>query len=539
MTGFGAFPLPEALHASLKNMRFTSPTPIQAEAVPIALEGHDILGSAATGTGKTAAFAIPLVAHLIENRESLALVLAPTRELAGQVAQVIRQLLGEKSPIRSVLLIGGDSMEKQLHQLRSRPRVIIGTPGRINDHLARGTLKLQQADFLVLDETDRMLDMGFGVQLERIVKHLPKERQTLMFSATLPAEIVRMAEKYLCDPVRIAVDVANAPAKAIQQEIIHTTEANKYTDLLKQLETRDGSVIIFVKTKFATERLAKRLCEASHEATAIHGDLRQNKRDRVIHAFRQKRYRIMVATDIAARGLDIPHIEHVINFDLPQCPEDYIHRIGRTARGGASGSAVSLIAPADGKRWREIAKLMNPNAGGKDKTPINNNDRPNRKPYSKKPFEGDKFRRDEQGASAGYARPRKPFSDGQPRRRDEDGSEGGSRPRRSFEGDKARREEQGAAEYARPRKPFSGGRPRRDEDGGNNGGPSRPKKPFEGDKTRRGEQGGKPTFAKSGKPFSGDKPKHRGERSDANPSSTPKPFHAKKRPFGDKRRTAA
>ncbi|AZL16467.1 DEAD/DEAH box helicase [Rickettsiales endosymbiont of Stachyamoeba lipophora] len=342
-------------------MNFTTPTPIQSEAIPVALEGKDILGSAQTGTGKTGAFAIPLVARMLGNERETALVLTPTRELAVQVMSTIQLLLGRSSSIKTALLIGGEPMPKQFQQLKGNPRVIVGTPGRINDHLRRGSVKLNNTKFLVLDETDRMLDMGFGIQLEDIAQHLPTERQTLMFSATLPHNIVRLSDKYLNNPVRIAIGSTTLPSAQIKQEIIHTTEGNKYDQLLDQLEQREGSIIIFVKTKRGAEKLTEKLCDEGYDADTIHGDLRQGKREKVLRGFHNKKYRILIATDIAARGLDVPHIEHVINYDLPQCPEDYIHRIGRTGRAGAEGSALCLITPADRGKWRDIDRLMNPN----------------------------------------------------------------------------------------------------------------------------------------------------------------------------------
>lgn len=364
MENFTTLNLPQTLMQSLERMKFTTPTPIQAQAIPLALEGKDILGSAQTGTGKTAAFGIPMVARLLGSPRGSALVLLPTRELAVQVLDAIQQMLGGKgSAIKTALLIGGESMPKQIQQLRARPRVVVGTPGRINDHLGRGTLMLHDTNFLVLDETDRMLDMGFSIQLDKIAKFLTApQRQTLMFSATLPENIIKLSQKYLTNPVRISVGSTTTPLAKITQEIIHTTDAEKYDKLTAQLDARTGSIIIFVKTKHGADRLAAKLNRQKYSADAIHGDLRQSKRDRVISAFRNREHRIMVATDIAARGLDIPHIEHVINYDLPQCPEDYIHRIGRTARAGAEGASVCLITPADGIKWRAITRLMNPGA---------------------------------------------------------------------------------------------------------------------------------------------------------------------------------
>lgn len=365
MNNFEKLGLPESMMAALNNINFINPTPIQEQAIPVAMQGHDILGSAQTGTGKTGAFAIPMISHLLENPLSTALILLPTRELAQQVLEAANKMLGTGHKIFSALLIGGDSMIKQLQQLKRNPRIIVGTPGRINDHLRQRTLKLTNTDFLVLDETDRMLDMGFGIQLEQIAKYLPCKRQTLMFSATLPANIVTLSRKYLTDPVRIACGSTTAVAANIRQELVKTTESEKYGELMNQLKTREGSVLIFVKTKYGAERLAQKLVKENQTADAIHGDLRQSRREKVIANFRDQKYRILVATDIAARGLDIPHIENVINYDLPQCPEDYIHRIGRTARAGASGMAINLLTAKDAPRWKEIHKLMNPS--NKDK----------------------------------------------------------------------------------------------------------------------------------------------------------------------------
>jgi superfamily II DNA/RNA helicase len=283
------------------------------------------------------------------------------------------------------LLIGGEPMSKQFHQLKNRPRLIVGTPGRINDHLKRGTLRLNDTCFLVLDETDRMLDMGFGVQLDAINAHLTAPRQTLMFSATMPKNIQKLSAKYLKDPIRIQMGSTEAPAANVTQEHVRVSEGDKYARLLTELDQRSGSVIIFVKTKHGADRLADKLCRDGHEADALHGDLRQSKRDRVIADFRKQDYRVLVATDVAARGLDIPHIEHVINHDLPQSPEDYIHRIGRTARAGAKGSALSFLSPQDGPKWRAIQRLIDPDFKDEERGP-----RQPRRPSFDGGFRGDK-----------------------------------------------------------------------------------------------------------------------------------------------------
>jgi len=360
MTNFEGFSLSQHLKNSLSRMNFTIPTPIQIKSIPLALEGKDILGSAQTGTGKTAAFSIPLIELLSRSKQGSALILTPTRELANQVMQVIIQLLGKNNSIKAACLIGGESMHKQLGQLRSHPRIIVGTPGRINDHLDRKSLKLNDTGFLVLDETDRMLDMGFGIQIDRIVKFLPAKRQTLMFSATLPEQIVRLSAKYLRNPERVSTGATNVPSINIKQEVIHLQQEQKYNELIKQLQERTGSVLVFVKTKHNSKNLAAKLCKERFKADALHGNLRQSKRNTVMSAFRNKKFTILVATDIAARGLDVPHIEHVINYDLPQVAEDYIHRMGRTARAGAEGSSLSFITNSDREKWNAIERLLDP-----------------------------------------------------------------------------------------------------------------------------------------------------------------------------------
>jgi superfamily II DNA/RNA helicase len=360
MKSFAELNLPPALSAALAAMNYTVPTPIQAQAVPPAIEGRDILGTAMTGSGKTAAFSIPMIARMLTNPRGSALILTPTRELAQQVEKAVKQFLGQYTTIKTAVLIGGDSMPGQLTQLRARPRIIVGTPGRIIDHLQRGSLMLHDANFLVLDETDRMLDMGFGDQIASILKYVPQQRQTLLFSATLPPQILKIAAAHLKNPVRVEVGETNKAAENITQETRHVSPEEKYPTLLTELQKRDGTVIIFVRAKFGTEKLAAKLRKSGFTADAIHGDLQQRQRERVLQAFRDKRHRILVATDIASRGLDIPHIEHVINYDLPQAPEDYIHRIGRTARAGADGAAVSFITSEDRLKWNAIQKLMDP-----------------------------------------------------------------------------------------------------------------------------------------------------------------------------------
>jgi len=361
MIDFNELPLETKLKNSIKFADFKTPTPIQSKSIPISLTGKDILGTAQTGTGKTLAFTIPMINKLILDKNATALIICPTRELASQVMQTVLKLNVREIGIGNALLIGGESMQKQLRKLKKRARIIIGTPGRINDHLKRQSLDLSKVSYLVLDETDRMLDMGFTPQIELILKFVPKKHQTLLFSATLPDNILKISEKYLNNPERVAVGSLSTPIEKIKQETFQITQDKKYHELINQLVERNGSILVFVKTKHGADKIVKRLKFDGHSADAIHGNLRQSKRDRVINGFRNGKSRILIATDVAARGLDIPLIQHVINYDLPQVPEDYIHRIGRTGRAGKEGSALTFITPNDRSMWNSINKLINPN----------------------------------------------------------------------------------------------------------------------------------------------------------------------------------
>jgi superfamily II DNA/RNA helicase len=341
-------------------MKFDIPTPIQIKAIPIILQKKDILASAQTGTGKTAAFCIPMIELIASQKTKRAIILVPTRELAKQVNDVIEKLLFQQSVIRSVCLVGGEPMNKQLKRLKTKPQIIVGTPGRVNDHLNRKSLMINQVDLLILDEMDRMLDMGFSIQIDEIIKFLPKEKQTLMFSATIPPSIERLSSRYLNNAERVSVASANATLITIKQEVVQLRQEDKYNTLVEQIKTKHGATLVFVKTKHNAKKLASNLSKEGFEADSLHGNLRQNKRNIVISKFRANKIHVLVATDIAARGLDIPHIEHVINYDLPQQAEDFIHRMGRTGRAGASGTAWSFVTPSDKRKWFEIEKILNP-----------------------------------------------------------------------------------------------------------------------------------------------------------------------------------
>jgi ATP-dependent RNA helicase DeaD len=510
MTKFEDFGLEPRLLKSLSMMNYTEPTPVQAKTIPFALDGRDVLGSAQTGTGKTAAFAIPMLNALLNSDEGIGLVLTPTRELGKQVMEAIREMLGPKSGIQTAFIIGGEPMRPQFAQLERNPRIIVGTPGRINDHLKRGSLNLEDTRFLVLDETDRMLDMGFSIQLDEIEKHMSGERQTLMFSATMPNNIMRMADRYLNNPERIEIGEANTAAKNIQQDVMFVQRDKKYKTLLHELSVREGTIIVFSNTKRETEALAKKLKADGVSADAIHGDLRQHKREKIIKKLRAEQFRVLVATDVVARGLDIPHIAHVINYDLPMMPEDYIHRIGRTARAGAKGHALCLISPHDGRRWAAIQRLIDPKSkedkgnygerpsrgksgggyGGKSNSykgggkKYGNNDNYGGKKKSFRRDEGRSFdKRDDRGSFEG----RKPFKRDNERSFDkrDDRSYGGGKP--SFQ----KRDD-------RPSEGRSSGFQKRDDRGSFEG-----RKPFKRDNERsfdkrddRSYGGGKPSFQK-------------------------------------------
>ena len=351
---------------NLKSLNLVKPTPVQQRAIVPGFEGKDILAIANTGTGKTAAFGIPIIQRLNENKSLSALILSPTRELSIQIGKHLRELMGKNISIKSAVLIGGDSMKKQIELIKKKPRIIIGTPGRIYDHINRKTLNLKSINILVLDETDRMLDLGFIQQIQKIINFLPSKKQTLLFSATLPKNIRNISSKYLFNPVNISVEKKEKILQNINHNTLNINQGEKYNKLLQELDTREGSVIVFMKTKHSSKKIYLKLLKDGQSVNTIHGNIRQNKRINILNKFRNQKFRVLVATDIAARGLDIPHIEHVINYDLPQRTEDYIHRIGRTARAGKKGSALSFISESDKKIWRMISKLINPNIEDKE-----------------------------------------------------------------------------------------------------------------------------------------------------------------------------
>ncbi len=359
-TSFHELNIPAPLLMSLGKMNFTNPTPVQQAAIPAALEGKDILGTAQTGTGKTGAFSIPLLAALENDRSKCALVLVPTREIAAQVFQVLREM-SRGLNFYGVLLIGGESFNRQADDMyRGGVDFIVATPGRLNDHLMEKTVDLSAMEFLVLDEVDRMLDMGFLPQIKRIMAHVPNQRQTLLFSATLPNEIQGLAASFLENPVRVQIGSVTESAPEVEETTIRTTMAQKNTVVLQELAKRQGRILIFTRTKSRADRLAMLIERENYPVVNLHGGRTQGQRKQALDRFRKGSHRIMVATDLAGRGIDVNDIEHVINYDMPETREDYIHRIGRTARFGKKGCAINLVTDLDGDAEQTISGVKRP-----------------------------------------------------------------------------------------------------------------------------------------------------------------------------------
>lgn len=340
----------------LRRLKFVTPTPIQQKAIPVAIEGKDLIGVAQTGTGKTLAFGIPMIQRLAGIR-GRGLILAPTRELALQIDEALRPFLNS-SGLRSAVLIGGASMYHQVQALRRQPRILIVTPGRLIDHLEQRTTHLSDVKVLVLDEADRMLDMGFAPQIEKILRHVPAERQTMLFSATMPAEIVRLARSYMKLPIQVEIAPSGTAAEKVTHEVFFVRKEDKPKLLGKILEQYHGTILLFSRTKRGAGRITRGLRGMGHNAAEIHSDRSLSQRREALEGFKSGKYRILVATDIAARGIDVTGIELVINYDLPDDVENYVHRIGRTGRAGQEGHAISLATPEQGSDIRDIERLI-------------------------------------------------------------------------------------------------------------------------------------------------------------------------------------
>lgn len=364
MTSFETLGLSQYLLNTLSANGFETPTPIQAQAIPHLLEGRDLVGLAQTGTGKTLGFGLPIIARLIkegakaEPKACRTLILAPTRELVNQIAESLK-VFTKKSPLKITTVVGGASINKQAQILEKGVDILVATPGRLLDLCTRRALTLTAVRYLVLDEADQMLDLGFIHDLRKIVKLVPKRRQTMLFSATMPQAIAELAQDYLADPVEVSVTSSGKTADKVEQRVHFVLGRDHKTVLLKQElnANKDGLSLVFCKTKHGAEKLMKHLDTTGLNVASIHGNKSQGQRDRALKGFRDGEIRILVATDVAARGIDVPGVSHVYNYDLPNVPESYVHRIGRTARAGRDGVAIAFCGPEDAKLLFDIEKL--------------------------------------------------------------------------------------------------------------------------------------------------------------------------------------
>jgi superfamily II DNA/RNA helicase len=359
VSSFKDFNLKEEIISGLRDLRYQEPTPIQEKAIPLVLEGKDVLGSAQTGTGKTGAFVIPILQKILENKNdhTQALILSPTRELAQQIDEQIFAI-GYHSGITSAIVIGGSDFSEQAKAIRAGVDVIVATPGRLLDQMNILSIDFSHINYLILDEADRMLDMGFLPDVTKIIDSVPKDRQTLLFSATLPNALKRVVDKVMKDPVTIAIE-ASKPADSVDQQVYFVAQNDKVKLVEHLFEERDfETALIFTKTKRGTDQLERTLKKRGIKAVSMHGDRSQEERNEALRAFKNKIYPVMVATDVLSRGIDIDNISVIINFDVPNNPEDYIHRIGRTGRYDKSGTAITLVNPKAKKYFQAIERVV-------------------------------------------------------------------------------------------------------------------------------------------------------------------------------------
>jgi superfamily II DNA/RNA helicase len=359
MSYFDKLKLLPSINQALEKLEFKKPTPIQEKAIPVILKGTDIIGNAQTGTGKTAAFCIPTLTYLLGNPAKTALVLVPTRELAIQIEKFWLELTEFSKEITSTVLVGGVPMSTQLKRMEKKPRLVIATPGRLVDHLQHEHFNLKTVCILILDEADRMLDMGFAAQINEVVRLVPNKRQTLLFSATWDGSVSELARKYLNPQMmRITAGETSQAASSVQQVLLPVSEAAKRDLLLDEVNAERGSILVFCSTQIRAESVANYLSEYGVKVNAIHGGRTQGQRSTALKQFREGKIKVLVATDIAARGIDVSEIAHVINYDLPQLAQDYVHRIGRTGRAGLDGKATTFLTPNDERRWSDIVALL-------------------------------------------------------------------------------------------------------------------------------------------------------------------------------------
>ncbi len=358
MEKFKELGISDTIIRSLSDMGFEEPTPIQAQAIPTLLSGRDLVGQAQTGTGKTAAFGIPLLENIKTSSGAIfGIVLAPTRELAIQVAEELNKL-GQFSNIRTLPIYGGQDIQRQIKALQRKPQIIVATPGRLMDHMERRTIKLTDIKMVVLDEADEMLNMGFIEDIEKILSATPDSRQTLLFSATMPRQIQNLAQRFLKDPALISIKAKEVTVPLIEQYYMELQDRQKFDVLCRLLDIQSPELaIVFGRTKRRVDELSEALKKRGYSAEGIHGDLTQAKRDAVIRQFRESTIEILVATDVAARGLDVSGVTHVYNFDIPQDPESYVHRVGRTGRAGQTGLAMTFVIPREIEHLRTIERL--------------------------------------------------------------------------------------------------------------------------------------------------------------------------------------
>ena len=444
MTNFHELGLTKQLVATLFALGYETPTPIQAQAIPQLLEGRDMIGLAQTGTGKTAAFGLPLIEMLLkeqkrpDNRTTRTLILAPTRELVNQIAVNLKSYV-RNTPLKINAVVGGASINKQQLQLEKGTDILVATPGRLLDLVARRAIGLTTVRYLVLDEADQMLDLGFIHDLRKISKMVPARRQTLLFSATMPKAIADLAADFLKDPVQVSVTPPGKAADKVEQFVHFVAGKNDKTDLLKKSleENPDGRAMVFLRTKHGAEKLSKHLEHVGFKVASIHGNKSQGQRERALKAFRDNEIRVLVATDVAARGIDIPGVTHVFNYDLPEVPDAYVHRIGRTARAGRDGIAIAFCATDETGLLRDIEKLMGieiTTASGQRPEGMG---RPSRGGGNNRG--GANRGRGGNGQGRGHGGEGRPQGEGRPERRERparkpffaaDGAEGGDRPAR-------------------------------------------------------------------------------------------------------------
>ena len=390
LTDFKSLSLHSELLAVLERLDYVTPTPIQEQAIPIAISGRDVIGIAQTGTGKTLAFGLPIMERL-RNTGGVALIVAPTRELAIQIDEVF-QKVGRPLGFRTAVLIGGAPMGRQVSQLRNRPHAIIATPGRLKDHMMQRTVSLKPVTTVVLDEADRMLDMGFAPIIREILKEVPTERQTMLFSATMPDDIIDIARSYMRDPIRVEVAAPGKAADLVSQELYVVKHESK-GDLLKTLlSENNGTVLVFARTRHGARKVARQVHHMGHSSAELHSDRTLAQRRAALDGFKRGDYRVLVATDIAARGIDVKQISLVINYDLPDNPDDYVHRIGRTGRAGEVGRAITLATPEQMRDVQDIERLIKTEIplSQHSELPMERFTRPDRSHFGKRPQNGNR-----------------------------------------------------------------------------------------------------------------------------------------------------